>query len=426
MGCATCAVSDKGVPTGCGNKGHCAAGTCNMKNSFDWLSTLELHDPKEYNLVEVSFKKGARKEFYIKPDYTRAETGDMVVVEAANGYDIGRIGLSGELVRIQMKKKKVDEASIIHKVIRVANMRDLQKLNDVRSLEKDAMIRARKIVRTLDLDMKVGDVEYQGDKRKATFYYTADGRVDFRELVRMFAKEFRIKIEMRQIGSRQESSRIGGLGTCGRELCCSTWKSDFQSVTTTAARYQNLAINQTKLTGQCGRLKCCLNYELDMYKEAVGEFPLQLETIPTEKGLATIVKIDIFKGLMYYNVVSERFKSPLIALTKEQVWKIKEKIDSGQKIGDINELQAESTRQDDEDKELDFEDVTGVIELPAEKKSRRRGRRGRSGNRKRPPQQRSTSNRSRSKKGGQNQNRNRDSGSKKNNGDQQNKNNKRN
>ena len=245
-----------GVPQGCGNKGHCTSGSCNKKNTYDWLAALDIHDPMEYRMVEISFKKGNHKKFYINPEHTDAITGDMVVVESSNGYDIGRICLSGELVRLQMKKKKKDEEGIIHKVVRIANNRDLEKLEEARNLEKKALVRSRAIVRTLDIDMKVGDVEYQGDKRKATFYYTADGRVDFRELVRLFAKEFRVKIEMKQIGSRQESSLIGGIGTCGRELCCSTWKSNFETVTTTAARYQNLAINQTKLTGQCGRLKC--------------------------------------------------------------------------------------------------------------------------------------------------------------------------
>ena len=249
MGCASCSVTKNGVPQGCGNKGHCSSGSCNKKNTFDWLSTLDIHDPMEYRMVEVSFKKGNHKKFFINPEHTEAITGDMVVVESSNGYDIGRVSLSGDLVRLQMKKKGKAEESIIYKVIRIANARDLEKLAEARALEKKAMIRARAIARTLGLEMKVGDVEYQGDKRKATFYYTAEGRVDFRELVRLYAKEFKVKIEMKQIGSRQESSIIGGIGTCGRELCCSTWKSNFETVTTTAARYQNLAINQTKLTG---------------------------------------------------------------------------------------------------------------------------------------------------------------------------------
>lgn len=380
MGCASCSTTKNGVPQGCGNKGHCSSGSCNKKNSFDWLNTLDIEDPTEFNIVEVSFKKGNRKAFYINPDHTDAITGDMVVVECSNGYDIGRITLSGELVRLQMKKKKVDEVSIIHKIIRIANYRDLERLAEARSLEHKYLVKSREIVRTLDINMKIGDVEFQGDKRKATFYYTADGRVDFRELVRMYAKEFRIKIEMKQIGSRQESSIIGGIGTCGRELCCSTWKSDFQSVTTTAARYQNLAINQTKLTGQCGRLKCCLNYELDTYIDALGEFPDKADVLRLENGVANLVKTDIFKGIMYYSVVKDNIRGPLLALSKEKVKKLLALNEKGKKIGDIGSMEYEAVKiqpESDEDIELEFADVTGEIELPDIKRKRRNKRKSR-------------------------------------------------
>ena len=246
-------------------------------------------------------------------------TGDMVVVEASNGYDVGRVSLSGELVRLQMKKKRVNEDRVVSKVIRIANERDLEKLEEARSKEQRAMVRARVIARLLGLQMKIGDVEYQGDNRKATFYYTADGRVDFRELVRSFANEFRVKIEMRQIGSRQESGRIGGLGPCGRELCCSTWLSNFKSVSTSAARYQNLAINQTKLSGQCGRLKCCLNYELDSYLDALDDFPKRADVLKTADYRYELLKTDIFKGIMYYIQKLERGRGPVIAINKDRV-----------------------------------------------------------------------------------------------------------
>ncbi|MBT8189823.1 MAG: hypothetical protein HKN67_14280 [Saprospiraceae bacterium] len=389
MGCATCSTTKNGVPQGCGNKGHCTNGGCNKKNSFDWLTTLDLNDPMEYNIVEVSFKKGSRKEFYINPDFSEAITGDLVVVESSNGYDIGRISLSGDLVRIQMKKKKTKEEQIIHKIVRIANHRDMEKLNEARALEKKALIRSRAIARTLDINMKVGDVEYQGDKRKATFYYTADGRVDFRELVRMYAKEFRVKIEMKQIGSRQESSIIGGLGTCGRELCCSTWKSDFQSVTTTAARYQNLAINQTKLTGQCGRLKCCLNYELDTYIDALGDFPQKADVLRLKGGIANLVKTDIFKGIMYYSVVKDNIRGPLLALSKEKVKKLIELNKKGVKIEKIVADEFESTGGDNngEEEDLKFADVTGEIELPELKKRRRNKNRKKGKNYSRPSNQ---------------------------------------
>ena len=263
-------------------------------NTYDWLATKDIRDNDDFDIVEVSFKNGSRKSFYHNPSHTRAIIGDMVVVEASNGYDIGRISLTGELVRLQMKKKKTSEDVILQSVIRVANERDLERLEEARSLEMRTMVRSRAIAKTLELEMKIGDVEYQGDKRKATFYYTAEGRVDFRELIRHFAKEFKVKIEMRQIGARQESARIGGVGSCGRELCCSTWLTDFKSVSTAAARYQNLAINQSKLSGQCGRLKCCLNYELDTYMDALTHFPKNAEKLKTEVGLASLWLKPIF------------------------------------------------------------------------------------------------------------------------------------
>jgi len=375
MGCSTCSVSATGTPTGCGDKGHCSSGSCNKKNTFDWLTTLEINDPLAYNIVEVSFKKGNRKAFFINPSHTQALTGDLVVTQSTSGYDVGRIGLSGDLVRLQMKKKKTDEAAVIHKVIRIANFRDIEKLEEARSLEKNAMIRARAITKTLDLDMKIGDVEYQGDKRKATFYYTANGRVDFRELVRMYAKEFRVKIEMKQIGSRQESALIGGLGTCGRELCCSTWKSSFETVTTTAARYQNLAINQTKLTGQCGRLKCCLNYELDTYLDALGDFPKKADTLKIVGGIASLIKTDIFKGIMFYSVRKDNMRGPLVALDKEEVKRLQAMNKKGILIEDLAAVMYQAKVKEEiheDDIEHEFADVTGEIVLPAEKRNKRR------------------------------------------------------
>ncbi|MBT8220358.1 MAG: hypothetical protein KJP00_11055, partial [Bacteroidia bacterium] len=268
MGCASCRTNN-GVPGGCKSNGHCKSGGCNKLNTFDWLSYEDVVDAERYPFVEVSFKKGASKRFYGNPIGNRTNTGDVVVVEADNGFDVGQISLSGDLVRLQMKKRKVNEETIRLKVSRIASERDVEKLDYVRSKEKETLVRARVIARSLGLDMKIGDIEYQADSKKATFFYTAEGRVDFRELIKQYAREFRVKVEMRQIGARQESSRIGGLGSCGRELCCSTWLTDYKSVSTAAARYQNLAINQAKLSGQCGRLKCCLNYELDTYMDAL-------------------------------------------------------------------------------------------------------------------------------------------------------------
>ena len=390
MGCSTCAVSKDGTPTGCGNKGHCSSGSCNKMNTYDWLTTLELNDPNDYHIVEVSFKKGARKGFYMNAGHTRAMTGDMVVLEAATGYDVGRITLSGDLVRAQMKKKKTPEERVIHSVVRKANERDLGKLQDARDKEKPAMIKARQIARTLGLEMKIGEVEYQGDLRKATFYYIADGRVDFRELVRMYAKEFRVKIEMRQIGSRQESGLVGGVGACGRELCCSTWLSDFSTVTTSAARYQNIAINQTKLSGQCGRLKCCLNYELDTYMDALKHFPKGVDYIKTKRGKAALIKTDIFKGLMFYAYIEEKTRGPIVPLDKERVKEIQKMNKAGELPDELVDRVALAALEETQEKEIEFADVTGEIELPSIKK-KRNNRKKRSNNKRKSNQNRKKS-----------------------------------
>jgi len=376
MGCATCSSSKDGTPSGCGNNGHCLTGGCNKMNTFDWLSNLDIYDPTEYNIVEVSFKKGARKDFF-KITNGRYNTGDSIIVDTGSGYNVGKITLSGELVRLQIKKKKIPKDRIFNRVIRIANPRDIEKLNEARLEEKDILTRARVIARTLDLDMKVGDVEFQGDKKKITFYYTAEGRIDFRELVRNYAKEFRVKIEMRQIGSRQESARIGGIGSCGRELCCSTWLSDFRSVSTAAARYQNIAINQTKLSGQCGRLKCCLNYELDTYMNALASFPKRADYLKTEKGDAHLIKMDIFKGIMYYSYSNTKVRGPMVAIPKDRVALIKAMNRKGEKPDDL----LEPFQGVEEVKELEFADVTGEIELPTEKRRRGKRRSGKSSSR---------------------------------------------
>ena len=370
MGCAGCTISGDGTPKGCKSNGHCSTGRCNKMNTYDWLSNLDLYDPTEYQMVEVSFKNGARKDFFKKNPRVDTITGDLVVLEAGNGYDIGRVSLSGELVRLQMKKKRFAEDRVSHRIIRIANNRDIERLQEARSREQAAMVKARAIARTMGLEMKIGDVEFQGDNRKATFYYTAEGRVDFRELVRAYASEFRVKIEMRQIGSRQESARIGGLGPCGRELCCSTWLSDFKSVSTSAARYQNLAINQTKLSGQCGRLKCCLNYELDSYLDALESFPKKADRLKTKYHTYELIKTDIFKGLMYYIQILERGRGPIIAMDKDRVIEILELNKNKEYPEELGASTYATIAQEADD--LDFEDVTGQIELPTKKKSRGR------------------------------------------------------
>lgn len=372
VGCTSCGTEKSTGKVGGCNSNGCESGGCNRLNTFDWLSFMDIPDVEEFHIVEVSFKNGSRKEFYKNQPHTRTVTGDMVVVETGNGYDIGKISLSGDLVRLQMKKKKTSANDVMHFVLRKANERDMDRLVEARAIEKDTMVRARVIARTLDLNMKIGDVEYQGDKRKATFYYIADGRVDFRELIRHYAKEFRVKIEMRQIGARQESARIGGVGSCGRELCCSTWLTDFKSVSTAAARYQNLAINQAKLSGMCGRLKCCLNYELDTYLDALESFPKGVDKIRTKKGTAVLIKTDIFKGLMFYVYEHERGRGKFYPLDLKRVKQIQRMNKAGELPHDLVDMEAML-----EEITIDYGDVTGAVELPAEKRrgKRNRGRR---------------------------------------------------
>lgn len=389
MACAGCTTNSKdGEPLGCRSNGNCSTGGCNRLNTYDWLASMDIEDVEPFHVVEVSFKNGARKSFYYNQPFTRANTGDLVVVESQAGFDVGKVSLSGELVRLQMRKKRVPEDGFFPKVVRKANERDMEKLDEVRQSEMDVMVRARAIARTLDLNMKIGDVEFQGDGKKATFYYTADGRVDFRELIRHFAKEFKIKIEMRQIGARQESARIGGIGPCGRELCCSTWLTSYRTVSTAAARYQNLAINQAKLSGQCGRLKCCLNYELDTYMEALSNFPEDAEKLRTKKGRVVLVKTDIFKGLMYYSYEQEAGRGRMYPLDLPKVRSVREMNKKGEFPDDLENLQVEANLP--VEVEHDYGDVTGVIELPPDERNRRKKKKkggdGRDRRPERPPQ----------------------------------------
>jgi len=382
MGCESCGAGVGGTPKGCGNKGNCGSGGCNKRNTYDWLSLDDIYDPTDKQIVEVSFKKGARKNFYKLRYPQQCITGDVVAVESRGGYDIGTVTLSGALVPLQMKKKKVKDESIQYEILRVANTRDLERLHEVREREQEALVKTRSIARMLMLDMKIGDIEYQGDGRKVTVYYTAEGRVDFRELVREYARALKSKVEMRQIGARQESQRIGGLGTCGRELCCSTWLSSFKTVSTAAARYQNLSINQTKLSGQCGRLKCCLNYELDTYMDALKDFPKNANTLHTQRGKAILIKMDIFKGIMHYAYQENGRIGAVIPLPIARVHDIQALNKSGKKPEDLVSV-------DDiieESKEIEWADVTGEIEVDIDlrRKKKSRGKNRKSRNRNRP------------------------------------------
>jgi len=306
MGCTSCATGTDGQPRGCKNNGTCGSDGCNKLTVFDWLSNMSLPgNMTPFNGVEVRFKNG-RKNFFKNPESISLSIGDIVATEASPGHDIGIVTLTGELVRVQMKKKKlppsVDE---LPKIYRKATQKDIDIWQKVRDKELNVQKRSREIAIRLGLQMKISDVEFQGDASKVIFYYTAEERVDFRELIKEFARTFSTRIEMKQVGFRQEAARLGGIGSCGRELCCSTWLTDFRSVNTAAARYQQLSLNPQKLAGQCGKLKCCLNYELDTYLEALEEFPRSDVKLNTEKGRAQCQKIDIFKGLMWFSYENE-------------------------------------------------------------------------------------------------------------------------
>lgn len=304
MGCESCSSNKLGVPAGCRSNGSCQTGCGSILDVYDWLSNVYFVDEAvRHQIVEIKFK-GTRKGFYRNVNSLPLEIGDKVVVEAhMGGHDLGIVSLVGPLIKIQMKKYKIKEDSKeIRKIYRLATERDIEKWREAKAREYITQMKARTHAIELGLQMKISDVEFQGDNTKATFYYTADGRVDFRELIKVYARNFKIKIEMRQIGLRQEAGRLGGIGSCGRELCCSTWLTDFKSVPTTAARYQNLFLNPLKLSGQCGRLKCCLNYELDVYLEALEEFPEGDVVFKTGKGRARMVKTDILKRIIYFTL----------------------------------------------------------------------------------------------------------------------------
>lgn len=320
MACTNCSTTAGNAP-GCQSKGSCSTGNCGKMPVFNWLSNMSLPSgQKPFNILEVRFKNG-RKEFFLNKHNLSIQMGDTVAVEGSPGHDIGVVSLKGELVRLQMRKKKVAEDSEEVKVLyRHASETDIEKWVLARERESAAMYKAREFASSLKLDMKIGDVEFQGDNIKATFYYTSEGRVDFRELIKLMAEEFKVRIEMRQIGTRQEAQRMGGIGSCGRELCCSTWLNDFRSVSTSAARYQQLSLNPQKLAGQCGKLKCCLNYELDMYVEALKGFPDTNLNLKTKKGEAFQQKMDIFRRKVWYSYKSD--PSRFIELNLDKVQEI--------------------------------------------------------------------------------------------------------
>ena len=366
MGCGSCGT---GKPNGCKSNGGCDTGSCNRMNVHDWLWNLPISDvDSACKIVEVSFNQGSRKDYYRNASLQYFEKGEYVSVEGTNGFDVGEVSLTGELVRLQLKKKNISEFGVdMKKILRPSTEKDLELFKKNKARERDALTLSRVIAKSLNLDMKLIEVEIQADGKKGTFFYTADDRVDFRELIKRYASEFRLKIEMRQVGIRQGAAKVGGIGSCGRELCCATWLTDFKSVTTTAARYQNLSINQTKLSGQCGRLKCCLNYELDTYLDALEYFPDYADTLETTKGLAILIKKDIFKNLMWYVLQGGAKHYPLTIRRVKEIMQLNAK---GIKPDDLQPVELITSKET----EHSFVDVVGQLTISNLEKTSQRNR----------------------------------------------------
>ncbi|KAA5827370.1 hypothetical protein FPF71_00555 [Algibacter amylolyticus] len=358
MACASCSTKD-GSPKGCKNNGTCGTDSCNKLTVFDWLANMSLpNGEKPFDWVEVRYKNG-RKEYYKNTENLTLSIGEIVATQAKSGHDIGMVTLTGELVRVQMKRKNISEnPEEVLKIYRKASQKDIDIWSAARDKEEPMKVRARQFAIDLKLQMKISDIEFQGDASKATFYYTAEERVDFRELIKVFAREFRTRIEMKQVGFRQEAARLGGIGSCGRELCCSTWLTDFRSVSTSAARYQQLSLNPQKLAGQCGKLKCCLNYELDTYLDALKSFPKNDTKLYTQKGTAVCQKTDIFKGHLWYAYEGEWMNWHKI--TTDQANEIIELNKQKKKVASLEEYALEILEEDT--KEV-FENVVGQDSL---------------------------------------------------------------
>ena len=359
--CSTCEVSEK-------------RGSANS-TVFDWLYQIDAPKSENTNLIEVQFKRD-RKDFYINTENIDISSGDWVAVQGdKSGHDIGKVSMKGELVAMQIKRKNRDvEKDPIKKLYRIASENDLQKWKDAVANEDEILVKAKRIIEEHKLDMKLTDVEFQGDNSKATFFYTAEKRVDFRELIREYSRNFGVRVEMRQIGVRQEAAKIGGIGSCGRELCCSTWMTDFPSVSTSAARYQQLSINPQKISGQCGRLKCCLNFELDGYTEALKGFPSTKLQLKSKKGIAKFVKLDVFKGVLFYFNMDT--PGDLLELTIENVNKIIELNKKGEIPATFESFVIEIKQ-----KEVSFEDAMGQDNIGRfDKKKKSKFKKKRKGN----------------------------------------------
>ncbi|MFN6944851.1 MAG: stage 0 sporulation family protein [Cytophagaceae bacterium] len=385
MACGSCTSGGCSTDSagGCGKNGSCSTGGCNKLNTFDWLSNMEDDGyTNRFNVVEVRFKAG-RKEFFRNINNLDITTGDAIIVEMQSGHHLGYVAMQGELVRLQMKRKSIADDGNIKQIYRVATPKDLEKYESARNKEMACLFRTRQIIHEQKLEMKLTDVEFQGDGTKATFYYSADERVDFRELIKVLAGEFKVRVEMKQISLRQEAGRLGGIGTCGRELCCSTWIADFKSVSTSAARYQNLSLNPAKLSGQCGRLKCCLNYELDTYMDALKGIPEVEEPLLTEKGKAVLQKTDIFRRVMWFGYTDETLWLPV---SVERVNEILEMNKKGKKPASL-ETDEEESKEDVKKKEQnDLERFDDKFKKKKKKKKRNNNNRKPSHNRNDNPQ----------------------------------------
>ena len=342
---------------------------------FDWLEGVPLpNGASPYDVVEIRYKNN-RKAYVRSPQAVTAHVGDVVVIDLQPGHDVGVVSLTGELVKSQLKLRKIKDDHELKRIVRKATTEDLALWHEARQREDATMKESRAIIKRLDISMKLTDVEYQGDNTRATFYYIAEQRVDFRDLVRELASTFDIRIDMRQIGARQEAARIGGIGVCGRELCCTSWLKDFRSVSTGAARYQQLSLNPGKLAGQCGKLKCCLNFELDQYVEAVNEFPSPNAKIKTPKGKAVVFKMDIFKRLVYFLQLGEQGSSP-IAMNVEDANELIAASAKGEVVGSLASYELEEAV---EEVDTTFGNVVGQESLTrfdeAKRKKRRKGKR---------------------------------------------------
>ena len=396
MACTSCGTKAGGTPGGCKSNGTCGTSGCNALNVYDWFKDMDLPTGyKPFNVVEVRFK-GSRKEFFRNTNDLDLFTGDYVCVDSSIGFDIGTVSATGEIVRLQLKKYRVREDSDeMRGIQRVASERDMERREEAKSKEDQTLERARTIAFSLNLQMKISDIEIQGDGRKAIFFYTAETRVDFRELIKRYADEFKVKIEMRHISYREEASRLGGTGVCGRELCCSTWLTDYKQVNTGAARVQNLSINMEKLAGQCGRLKCCLNFELDQYVEATEAFPkAKIVRLDTINGMAYARKTDILKKLMWFSYDDNQ---TWVALAVDKVNEVMEENKNGKQSAALQDLAPASAVLEKvgttmEDRNNDFignsellsDDEFALKKRGPEKGDQRSGDRRKGGNDRRP------------------------------------------